>query len=51
MTDYKKPTIIEMSKWQKEYYSIRMPTETKEDFIKKKLKEWYRNQWYLKNNK
>lgn len=42
----KKPTIIEKSKWEKEYYSIRNPDFTKEQYLKKKASEWYREQYY-----
>jgi hypothetical protein len=43
-----KPTLIEVSKWEKEYYSIRMPSMTKEQFINKKKSQWYREQYYKK---
>jgi hypothetical protein len=43
-----KPTLIEISAWQKEFYSIRMPTMTKEQFINKKKQQWYREQYYKK---
>jgi hypothetical protein len=43
-----KPTLIEISAWQKEFYSIRMPTMTKEQFINKKKQQWYREQYHKK---
>lgn len=46
MTDLPKPGIIEISAWQKEWYSIRTPAITKEEFMKEKHKQWYRYQWY-----
>ncbi len=51
MTDLPKPTFIELSKWQKQWYSIRNPQVTKDEFMKYKHKEWYRYQWHLRNNK
>jgi hypothetical protein len=48
-TTMKKPSLIEISKWEKEWYSIRMPTITKQEFINKKKQNWYRQQYY--NNK
>jgi hypothetical protein len=44
-----KPSIIEISQWQKEYYSIRMPTMTKDEFINRKKRDWYRQQYYKKS--
>jgi len=49
MTDLPKPSIIEISKWELEYYSKRMPKMTKEEYIKLKLRNWYRFHYY--NNK
>ena len=46
-----KPSIIELSQWQKEWYSVLTPKQTKEEFFKQKHKEWYRYQWYLTQNK
>jgi hypothetical protein len=40
-----KPSIIEISAWEKDWYSIRMPTMTKEQFINKKKQNWYRQQY------
>ena len=44
-----KPTVIQLSQWQKEWYSLRSPTITKDEFLKGKLKDWYRYQWHKKN--
>lgn len=49
MSELPKPTVIETSKWELEYYRIRMPTMTKEEYIKSRLKAWYRFHYY--NNK
>ena len=46
-----KPTIIELSQWQKEYYSLRSPSMTKDDYIKQRTKDWYRYQYYKQLNK
>lgn len=43
-----KPTVIQISQWELEYYSMRMPTMTKEEYIKQRTKDWYRYQWYNK---
>jgi hypothetical protein len=49
MTDLPKPSVIQISAWQKEWYSLRSPTMTKEEFLKGKLKDWYRYQWHIRN--
>lgn len=46
MTDLPKPGIIEISAWEKEYYSIRIPTMTKQEYINQRKRDWYRYQWY-----
>jgi|688.fasta_scaffold239346_1 hypothetical protein len=51
MSDLPKPSVIQISAWQKQWYSIRMPTMSKDEFLKGKLKDWYRHQWHLRNNK
>ena len=43
-----KPTLIDISRWEKEYYSLRMPAMTKDEFIKRKKNEWYREQYHKK---
>jgi hypothetical protein len=49
MTDLPKPTVIEISQWQKEWYSKRSPSMTKEEYINQRKKDWYRYHYY--NNK
>lgn len=49
MSDLPKPSVIQISAWQKEWYSIRMPTMTKEEYINKRKSDWYRFHYY--NNK
>ena len=49
MTDLPKPSIIQISQWELEYYRIRMPGMTKEKYINKRKRDWYRFHYY--NNK
>jgi hypothetical protein len=51
MTDLPKPTIIELSQWQKEFYTLRNPAMTKEEYIAKRTKDWYRYQYHKQFNK
>jgi hypothetical protein len=51
MSDLPKPSILELSKWELDYYSIRMPTVSKKEFIAARTRQWYRHQWHLRNNK
>ncbi len=51
MTNLPKPTVIEISQWQKEYYSLRSPSMTKDEYMKQRTKDWYRYQYYQQFNK
>lgn len=45
-----KPTVIQTSQWELEYYSMRTSL-TKEEYIKQRTKDWYRYQYYKQFNK
>ena len=51
MSELPKPTIIELSQWQKEYYSLRSPAMTKDEYINKRKRDWYRYQYNKQFNK
>jgi hypothetical protein len=51
MSELPKPTIMETSKWELDYYKLRSPTMTKDEFLKGKLKNWYRYQYHKQFNK
>jgi hypothetical protein len=51
MTGLPKPTIIELSQWQKEYYTLRSPAMTKDEYINKRKRDWYRYQYHKQFNK
>ena len=50
MTQLPKPTVIQISQWELEYYSMRTPL-TKDEYIKQRTKDWYRYQYYKQFNK
>lgn len=51
MSNLPKPSVIQLSQWELEYYSIRSPTMDKETYIKQRTKDWYRYQYYKQFNK
>lgn len=51
MSNLPKPTFIETSKWELEYYTIRSPAMTKTEYIAKRTKDWYRYQYHKQFNK
>lgn len=50
MNNLPKPTVIQTSQWELEYYSMRTNL-TKEEYIKQRTKDWYRYQYYKQFNK
>jgi hypothetical protein len=50
MSDLPKPTVIELSKWELEYYTIKQPTMTKIEYLKKRCADWYKYQYRLRNS-
>jgi hypothetical protein len=51
MTNLPKPTVIQLSQWEFDYYKLRSPAMTKQEFIKKCEKDWYRYQYHKQFNK
>jgi hypothetical protein len=51
MTNLPNPTLIEISAWQREYYGLRNPAMTKDEYINKRKQDWYRYQYHKQFNK